>query len=120
MNSNIEPSDHNVAAAQALLKNDRLPFHRKITYGFTDMSGNLLYCIIGSYMLYFFTNVFGLSVGTAGSLLLLGRVIDAIGAPVMGVLVDHTTASMVKAGLGSYGCHSPLQSSFGYFSQHPR
>ena len=38
MNSNIEPSDHNVAAAQALLKNDRLPFHRKITYVFSDMS----------------------------------------------------------------------------------
>lgn len=97
MNSNIEPSDHNVAAAQVLLKNDRLPFHRKITYGFTDMSGNLLYCIIGSYMLYFFTNVFGLSVGTAGSLLLLGRVIDAIGAPVMGVLVDHTHSKYGKS-----------------------
>lgn len=97
MSSNAEPSDHNVAAAQALLKNDRLPFHRKVTYGFTDMSGNLLYCIIGSYMLYFFTNVFGLGVGTAGSLLLLGRVIDAIGAPVMGVLVDHTHSKYGKS-----------------------
>ncbi|WP_367377000.1 MFS transporter [Levilactobacillus cerevisiae] len=97
MSSNTEQTDHNVAAAQALLKNDRLPLHRKITYGFTDMSGNLLYCIIGSYMLYFFTNVFGLGVGTAGSLLLLGRVIDAIGAPVMGVLVDHTHSKYGKS-----------------------
>lgn len=90
MSSNTGQTDHNVAAAQALLANDRLPLHRKITYGFTDMSGNLLYCIISSYMLYFFTNVFGLSVGTAGSLLLVGRFFDAIGAPVMGILVDHT------------------------------
>ncbi|MFC6259572.1 MFS transporter [Levilactobacillus fujinensis] len=97
MSSNGQQSDHNVAAAQALLKNDRLPFHRKVTYGFTDMAGNLLYCIVGSYMLYFFTNVFGLGVGTAGSLLLLGRVIDAIGAPVMGVLVDHTHSKYGKS-----------------------
>ncbi|WP_203640890.1 MFS transporter [Levilactobacillus andaensis] len=97
MSSNAQQSDHNVAAAQALLKNDRLPFHRKVTYGFTDMAGNLLYCIVGSYMLYFFTNVFGLGVGTAGSLLLLGRVIDAIGAPVMGVLVDHTHSKYGKS-----------------------
>ena len=86
-NANV---DSNTASAQALL-NDTLPWHRKITYGFTDMSGNLLYCIISSYMLYFFTNVFGLSVGTAGVLLLIGRVFDAIGAPVMGILVDHTS-----------------------------
>lgn len=97
MSSNAQQSDHNVAAAQALLKNDRLPFHRKVTYGFTDMAGNLLYCIVGSYMLYFFTNVFGLGVGTAGSLLLLGRVIDAIGAPIMGVLVDHTHSKYGKS-----------------------
>lgn len=90
MGSNANHTDPNVASAQELLKNDRLPWHRKITYGFTDMSGNLLYCIISSYMLYFFTNVFGLAVGTAGSLLLIGRFFDAIGAPVMGILVDHT------------------------------
>ena len=97
MSSNSANTDHNVAAAQALLANDRLPFHRKVTYGFTDMAGNLLYCIVGSYMLYFFTNVFGLSVGTAGSILLLGRFIDAIGAPVMGVLVDHTHSKYGKS-----------------------
>ncbi|CUS25570.1 transporter, major facilitator family protein [Paucilactobacillus oligofermentans DSM 15707 = LMG 22743] len=97
MASNFDSTDHNVKTAQALLAEDHLPFHRKITYGFTDMAGNLLYCIVGSYMLYFFTNVFGLSVGTAGSLLLLGRVIDAFGAPIMGVLVDHTHSKYGKS-----------------------
>lgn len=89
-------TDHNVEAAQAMLANDKLPFHRKLTYGFTDMAGNLLYTLVGSYMLYFFTNVFGLDVGTAGALLLLGRFIDALGAPVMGVLVDHTHSKYGK------------------------
>ncbi|MCT3391483.1 MFS transporter, partial [Lentilactobacillus hilgardii] len=97
MSSNASHVDSNTASAQALLANDTLPWHRKITYGFTDMSGNLLYCIISSYMLYFFTNVFGLTVGTAGVLLLIGRIFDAIGAPVMGILVDHTHSKYGKS-----------------------
>ncbi|KRM75175.1 MFS transporter [Secundilactobacillus collinoides] len=95
MSANTDHADQHTAVASELL-NDRLPWHRKITYGFTDMSGNLLYCIISSYMLYFFTNVFGLGVGTAGSLLLVGRFFDAIGAPVMGILVDHTHSKYGK------------------------
>ena len=94
---NAQHIDANVASAQALLADDKLPLHRKITYGFTDMSGNLLYCIISSCMLYFFTNVFGLSVGMAGTLLLIGRIFDAIGAPVMGILVDHTHSKYGKS-----------------------
>nr|WP_279403606.1 hypothetical protein [Secundilactobacillus kimchicus] len=54
MSSNATHADPNVTAAQTLLANDHLSFRRKVTYGFTDMSGNLLYCIISSYMLYFF------------------------------------------------------------------
>lgn len=87
-----ENHDQEMAAA----KQDYLPWHRRITYGFTDMSGNLLYCIISSYMLYFFTNVFGLTVGVAGVLLLIGRFFDALGAPVMGILVDHTHSKYGK------------------------
>ncbi|GAX06610.1 Na+/xyloside symporter related transporter [Secundilactobacillus pentosiphilus] len=97
MSANANHVDPNANAASELLNNDRLPWHRKITYGFTDMSGNLLYCIISSYMLYFFTNVFGIGVGTAGGLLLLGRFFDVIGAPVMGILVDHTHSKYGKS-----------------------
>lgn len=96
MSSNINHGDQGILPTQAIVKKDKLPFHRKLTYGFTDMAGNLLYTLIGSYMLYFFTNVFGLNVGTAGVLLLLGRFIDALGAPIMGVLVDHTHSKYGK------------------------
>lgn len=71
-------------------QDDKLPLHRKITYSFTDMSGNLLYCIISSYLLYFFTEVFGLSVGVAGILLLIARFFDALDAPIWGIIIDHT------------------------------
>lgn len=62
----------------------------RLSYGLTDGCGNLLYCIIGSYLLYFYTDVFGLSVATAGAILLFTRLLDAIDAPVWGFIVDHT------------------------------
>lgn len=111
-------TDHNVEAAQAMLANDKLPFHRKLTYGFTDMAGNLLYTLVGSYMLYFFTNVFGLDVGTAGALLLLGRFIDALGAPSWGSWLTIPIVNTGRIDRGSYGWHyrSPFPS--GYCSLH--
>lgn len=56
----------------------------------TDFCGNLLFCIIGSYILYFYTDVFGLPVTVTGMLLLFTRFLDAIDAPIWGSIVDHT------------------------------
>lgn len=73
-----------------LLAADKVPTHRRISYALTDTGGNLLYCIISGYLLYFYTDVFGLSVGVAGTLLLLTRLIDAVDAPIWGFIIDHT------------------------------
>lgn len=76
---------------------ENLPLRRKVTYAFTDLSGNLLYCIIGSYALYYFTDVYGLSVSMAGTILLLARFIDALDAPVWGMVIDHTKSKKGKS-----------------------
>ncbi|MFC8598409.1 MULTISPECIES: MFS transporter [unclassified Isoptericola] len=68
----------------------QMPLYRKVTYAFTDLSGNLLYCIISGYALYYFTEVYGLSIATAGAILLAARIIDAVDAPVWGFIIDHT------------------------------
>ena len=62
----------------------------RLSYALTDGCGNLLYCIIGSFLLYFYTDVFGLSVAVTGTLLLATRLMDAIDAPLWGFIVDHT------------------------------
>lgn len=67
-----------------------IPIYQRISYGMTDCAGNLLYVVISTYLLYYFTDVFGLSVGIAGTLLLATRLVDAIDAPIWGFLVDHT------------------------------
>ena len=62
----------------------------RLSYALTDGCGNLLYCIIGSFLLYFYTDVFGLSVAVTGTLLLATRLMDAIDAPLWGFIVNHT------------------------------
>ena len=69
----------------------------------TDGCGNLLYCIIGSYLLYFYTDVFGLSVATAGAILLFTRLLDAIDASNLGFDVDHTKSKYGQSRPYFYG-----------------
>ncbi|WP_440119919.1 glycoside-pentoside-hexuronide (GPH):cation symporter [Paenibacillus sp. QZ-Y1] len=45
---------------------------------------------MSSYLLYFYTDVFGISIGVAGTLLFITRFIDAIDAPLWGILIDRT------------------------------
>lgn len=80
----------NETTAPATARSMNLPFRRKVTYAFTDLSGNLLYCIISSYALYYFTEVYGLSVGAAGTILLVARFFDGFDAPIWGIIIDHT------------------------------
>lgn len=70
--------------------NVKLSVWEKTAYSFTDMAGNLLYVTISSYILYFYTDVFGISAAGAGAILLVARIFDAISAPVWGSIVDHT------------------------------
>lgn len=70
--------------------NVKLSVWEKTAYSFTDMAGNLLYVTISSYILYFYTDVFGITAAGAGMILLVARFFDAISAPVWGSIVDHT------------------------------
>ena len=71
----------------------KLPFKEMVSYSFTDMAGNLLYVTLSSYIMYFYTDVFGISASGAlgaATILLVARFADAISAVVWGSIVDHT------------------------------
>ncbi|TCD53658.1 MFS transporter [Alloscardovia theropitheci] len=71
----------------------KLSMKEKISYSFTDMAGNLLYVTISSYIMYFYTDVFGIpATGAVGAatILLIARFADAISAIIWGSIVDHT------------------------------
>ena len=67
-----------------------IPFYRMLAYASTDAAGNLLYTTVTTFILYYYTDVFGLSFAAAGAILLAARILDAFDAPVWGFIIDHT------------------------------
>lgn len=60
----------------------------KVGYMLGDVGSCLLFNFIGSYLLGFYTDVFGISAAAVGTLMAVSRVWDAINDPMMGVIVD--------------------------------
>lgn len=51
---------------------------------------NLIFGLWSSYMLVFYTDVFGIAAGTASIIMLITRIWDGINDPMMGSIADHT------------------------------
>lgn len=68
----------------------RLPLSGRLSYAATDAAGQLVFCVISFYLLNFYTDVVGISAATAGTILLIARLIDAIDAPIWGMVFDRT------------------------------
>lgn len=51
---------------------------------------NLIFGLWSSYMLVFYTDIFGISAGAASIIMLLTRVWDGVNDPMMGSIADHT------------------------------
>lgn len=60
----------------------------KVGYMLGDVGSCVLFNFIGSYLLVFYTDVFGISAAAVGTLMAVSRVWDAINDPMMGVIVD--------------------------------
>lgn len=74
-----------------------LSLKEKISYGYGDLAANFVWGMITSYLLFFYTDVFGLTAASAGTLFLVTRIFDAANDPVMGVIVDRTKTKHGKA-----------------------
>jgi len=67
-----------------------LSFWTKMAYGAGDLGPAITANIVVVFLLVFFTNVAGLDPGLAGSILLIGKIWDAINDPMIGALSDRT------------------------------
>jgi len=67
-----------------------LPFLERISYSSSDAAGQLVFCVISFYLAKFYTDVAGIPAATAATILLVARLVDAVDAPVWGVIFDKT------------------------------
>ena len=68
----------------------RTSYATRFSYAASDVAGQLVFCFISFYLLYFYTDVYGIPAGVAGTILLAARLIDAVDAPVWGVIFERT------------------------------
>ncbi|HEU5080766.1 MAG TPA: MFS transporter [Opitutaceae bacterium] len=75
----------------------KITYTTRFSYAASDVGGQLVFCFISFYLLYFYTDVYGLSAGTAGTILLVARLVDAIDAPIWGVIFEKTNSRWGKS-----------------------
>lgn len=68
----------------------KLPLATKVGFGFGDYGFNLVWSGTGLFLMYVYTDVFGISPTVAGAIYALALVWDAVTDPVMGVIADRT------------------------------
>ena len=68
----------------------KLSWLQRIGFGSGDMAQNLIYQTISIWLLFFYTNVYGLKPAVAAVLFLVVRLVDVLWDPIVGTLVDKS------------------------------
>lgn len=79
------------------IKSNRVSVNERFSYAMLDTAGQLVFTVISSYLLYFYTDVAKLPVATAGIILLVARLFDGIDAPIWGTIIDLTKSKYGRA-----------------------
>ena len=69
---------------------ERLTPAQRVGYGVGDFGINLFFISTLTYLLYFYTDVFGLSAAAAAGVMAVARVVDAVTDPLMGAIAERT------------------------------
>lgn len=61
-----------------------------IAYGFGDVGCNFCWSFVGNYLMFFYSDVFGIGMTAVATLMLISRIWDAVNDPIVGLLTDKT------------------------------
>lgn len=68
----------------------KITLKEKIGYGFGDAASSMFWKLFGSYLMIFYTDVFGLPAAVVGSMFLITRIWDSLFDPIVGMVADRT------------------------------
>ncbi|MBN1894006.1 MFS transporter [bacterium] len=74
----------------------KLTFKEKVGYSLGDTASNLFFQTFILFLLYFYTDVFGISAASVATIFLIGRIWDAVNDPLMGMIADRTNTKLGK------------------------
>lgn len=78
-------------------KTDKISFMEYLCYGLGDFSFCFIYGAIGSYIVYFYTDIALISATTVGTILLFSKIFDGISDMIMGFIIENVHSPLGKA-----------------------
>ncbi|MFV0465242.1 MAG: MFS transporter [Lachnospiraceae bacterium] len=67
-----------------------------LMYGMGGVGSNIAFMLVMSYLMFFYTDFFGINAAAVGGLFLVSRFVDAITDPTMGVIADRSNGRFGK------------------------
>jgi GPH family glycoside/pentoside/hexuronide:cation symporter len=77
-------------------ENERLSFTEKLAYGLGDTASNFYFQFFNLFLVYYYTDIFGLAPAAVGTMMVALRIFDAVMDPAMGVIADRTNTRWGK------------------------
>ncbi|KRL55721.1 transporter, major facilitator family protein [Paucilactobacillus oligofermentans DSM 15707 = LMG 22743] len=74
-----------------------VPWNERFSYSLSDFACNLSFQMVGTYLMIFYTDTFGISAAAVGTLFFVARFFDAVDGPIWGILIDHTHTKFGKS-----------------------
>jgi Na+/melibiose symporter-like transporter len=74
----------------------KLSFGEKAGYSAADAAANFVFMTMILFQTNFYTDVFGITAGTAATILMCARLWDAVADPMVGILADRTRSRWGK------------------------
>jgi GPH family glycoside/pentoside/hexuronide:cation symporter len=75
---------------------NQVDLKEKIGYSLGDFASCMFWQLIGMFLLYFYTDVFGISAAVAGTMFLITRIWDSVNDPIIGSIADRTNTRWGK------------------------
>lgn len=75
---------------------DKISLKEKIGYGLGDAASSMFWKIFSMYLLFFYTDVFGLAPAVVGTMFLITRIWDSCFDPIVGIMADRTKSKWGK------------------------
>ncbi len=67
-----------------------LKFSEKLAYGLGDFASNLVFATVSTFLMYYYTDIYGLPAVVVGTILFVARFVDALWDLLLGTLIDRT------------------------------
>ena len=75
---------------------NQLRFSERVGYGLGDTASNFFFQTFNIFLLYYYTDVFGISPAAVGTMFFVTKLWDAVNDPLMGILADRTQTRFGK------------------------